>query len=137
MNYEDILKLIKKHEGYSDKVYLDSEGNPTGGYGHAFLLGSKIPSYVAEKLLYLDITEAYENYRSLGLDIDTTRKGVIINMLFNLGLTKFLTFKRLIQALHDKNYTQAAIEMLDSKWATQVKTRAVELSRIMSSGDQH
>lgn len=62
------------------------------------------------------------------------RQDVIINMVFNLGLTKFLRFKKMIKALEDKNYDKASEEMLDSKWAKQVKGRAIELAQIMSTG---
>jgi GH24 family phage-related lysozyme (muramidase) len=34
MNYEDVKTRIKKHEGFSAKVYLDSLGKGTIGYGH-------------------------------------------------------------------------------------------------------
>jgi lysozyme len=62
------------------------------------------------------------------------RQDVVLNMLFNLGLPKFLAFRKMIEALRLANYDQAATEMLDSKWAIQVGIRAKELAEIMRTG---
>jgi lysozyme len=37
-------------------------------------------------------------------------------------------------AIHKGDYGAAALEMLDSKWADQVKGRALRLSNIMKTG---
>ena len=37
-------------------------------------------------------------------------------------------------AIHDGDYNTAAVEMLDSRWATQVGTRAIKLSKAMEEG---
>ena len=135
MTYDEMATMIRRHEGYSTKVYLDTVGVPTGGYGHAFLPGSPIPPHIADQFLWLDIKQAMEDYDTLDLHLDETRRGVIINMLFNLGKNKFLGFKKLISALKCGDYDKAHDEMLDSKWAAQVKTRAVELANIMQTGE--
>ena len=38
-------------------------------------------------------------------------------------------------AIHRRDYNAAADEMLDSKWAEQVKGRATRLSNIMRTGE--
>jgi lysozyme len=55
-------------------------------------------------------------------------------MAYNLGLTKLLGFKKMIAAIKRKDYSAAAVEMLDSKWHIDVGDRAVELARIMEEG---
>ena len=135
MTYDEMATMIRRHEGYSTKVYLDTVGVPTGGYGHAFLPGSPIPPHIADQFLWLDIKQAMEDCDSFNLHLDDTRRGVIVNMLFNLGKPKFRQFRKLIAALKDGDYDKAALEMLDSKWASQVKTRAVELANIMKTGE--
>jgi len=52
----------------------------------------------------------------------------LLRMNFNLGLTGFLTFKKMIEALKEKDYTKAAIEALDSLWAKQVGDRAKDIA---------
>jgi lysozyme len=127
--------LIRKHEGFRDKVYFDTEGVPTIGYGHAFLVGSKLPIWIIEALFWMDHAEAVKGYESLGLDLSDARRAVVVNMIFNLGLTRFLGFKETIRALRAGNYIKAAAEMLDSKWARQVGPgRSEELAQMMRTG---
>lgn len=135
MTYDQVVEMIRRHEGYSEKVYLDTVGVPTVGYGHALIVGSHIPPEVGHSLLHQDIRIAWHDYDTLDLDIDSYRKGVVVNMLFNLGRPRLLKFKKFLAALREKDYDLASKEMLDSKWATQVKGRAVELAEMMEKGE--
>jgi len=136
MSYEENRKLcqdmIKRHEGYRDRIYKDTVGVLTGGYGHAFLLGSYLPDYIWEYIFEYDFKRVEEDFLKLDLDhLSVIRKMVICDMLFNLGLTKLLKFKNMLRALKEENYGKAADEMLDSRWADQVGHRALELSKMM------
>ena len=62
------------------------------------------------------------------------RKVVLVDMCYNLGINRFLGFKKMLAAVKEGNYDTAADEMLNSKWATQVKGRAVELAQLMREG---
>ncbi len=134
MQDHDIKEMIKKHEGYRPFVYYDSVGFPTGGYGHAFLDRSPISHDVAVLLFEEDFDRAKKDYNKLNLELDPVRRAVIIDMLFNLGLTKFMGFINMVQALKNGNFDKAADEMMDSKWATQVKNRAFRLTHMMKTG---
>jgi lysozyme len=136
MSFDEAADLIKKHEGFSHRIYLDTQGVPTGGWGHAFLEGSKLPLDVATKLFWYDFHRTIQEYMELELDLDHVRRSVVLNMIFNLGLTKFLKFKKMLAALREGNYIKASEEMLDSTWAKQVGKRAIELARMMESGEQ-
>ncbi len=57
-------------------------------------------------------------------------KDAIVNMCFNMGLTKLLKFTRMINALIAKDYNLAAKEALQSLWAKQVGQRAVDIANI-------
>ena len=135
MTTDKILDDIRRHEGFSDRVYLDTVGVPTGGYGHAFHVGTEIPVYVAEALLWLDYRVALNDYqrikKHLRLDLSTVREGVLINMIFNLGRPRFMKFKKFLKALQEKKYKKASEEMLNSRWASQVGDRATELAQKM------
>ena len=61
-------------------------------------------------------------------------KGALMNMCFNLGLPRLKGFKRMIAALEAKNYTVAAQEALNSKWATQVGDRAKDVALMLREG---
>ena len=52
---------------------------------------------------------------------------VIVNMCFNMGAPRLSKFKKFIAAVNDGNWSTAAVEMMDSRWATQVGARAERL----------
>lgn len=135
MDDTKLKDMIKSHEGYRPYVYYDSLGFPTGGYGHAFLDRSPISHDVALLLFEEDFSLAVEDYNKLDLQLDSVRRAVVIDMLFNLGLTRFRGFRKTIKALRRGDYDTAAKEMLDSKWAKQVKSRAFRLARMMKTGE--
>ncbi|MBF0453638.1 MAG: lysozyme [Magnetococcales bacterium] len=62
------------------------------------------------------------------------RKQALVDMCFNLGLSRFLRFKKLLAALANQDYDRAAEEMLDSRWAKQVGRRATALATMMQNG---
>ena len=51
-------------------------------------------------------------------------------MYFNLG-NRLFKFVNMLAALNEGNYEKVADEMLDSKWAKQVKGRSIELADMM------
>jgi len=137
----DLKNMIKKHEGFRDHVYKDTQGFLTGGYGHAFLENSPLSQQVSDMLFEEDFKRAENDCNTLcakyNLLLNSTRRAIITNMLFNMGISKFLKFKKFIAALQNNDYKTASIEMLDSLWAGQVKGRAKELSGIMSDGEKN
>lgn len=58
----------------------------------------------------------------------------LMNMCFNLGINRLKGFKKMIAALEAKDYTNASIEALDSKWATQVGQRAKDVALMIRQG---
>jgi len=56
-------------------------------------------------------------------------------MAFNLGFNGLMQFKRMWKHLGRHDYPGAAKEMLNSKWAFQVGNRAIELAKIMRTGE--
>ena len=134
MNYL-ALELIKEHEGLRLKMYEDSVGIPTIGYGHN--LNRPISEEAANQILKDDVQTAVLDAASFGWfhDLNDVRKAVIIDMMYNLGLTRFKKFQRMDKAIRDGDYELAAYEMLDSKWARQVGSRAEDLAAIFSRGE--
>jgi lysozyme len=117
--------------------YRDSEGFLTVGVGHN-LDAKGISKAVSALMLDEDILEVLaEIGRKLPWwsTLDPVRQRVIANMVFNLGMAKFLKFKNTIKLIHAGNYLVAADEMLNSKWAMQVGPRADRLSSMMRTGE--
>jgi len=127
-----LIERIKRHEGLRLNPYKDTVGKLTIGYGRN-LDDNGITQEEAEIMLIHDILIAANSasqfpwYRKL----DTDRQGVIIEMIFNMGLPRVLGFKKMIKALSEDDYKEAAIQMMDSLWAHQVGNRAKTLSNIM------
>ncbi|MDR2076895.1 MAG: glycoside hydrolase family protein [Desulfovibrio sp.] len=74
-------------------------------------------------------------YTKLAASGDETRAEVLIDMAFNMGVAGLLKFKNTLAAVERGDYDAAASGMLASKWASQVKGRAVELARQMRMGE--
>jgi lysozyme len=128
----NLERQLLRHEGLKLKPYRDTVGKLTIGIGRN-LDDNGISESEALTMLRNDIAEVKSSLERFKWyeRIDANRQDVIANMCFNMGLPTLLKFKRMIKALEDHNYNQAANEMLDSKWAQQVGNRAVELARIM------
>ncbi|MDX8383556.1 MAG: glycoside hydrolase family protein [Ghiorsea sp.] len=125
-----LIEQLKRHEGFRGQPYKCSAGKTTIGYGRN-LDANPMTEYEAEILLKHDVEQAenelYGHYPSYRL-LDETRRNVLINMVFNLGISRFLKFKKMHKALLHGDFREAAYEMRNSKWAIQVGARAVELS---------
>jgi len=126
------IEQIKIDEGFRGKPYLDTVGKTTIGYGRN-LDDNPLTEVEAEFLLDNDLKKVSQECCLLPYfsELSTTRRSVIINMVFNLGMTRFKKFKKMNKALAEKNYLLASIEMLDSKWSKQVGDRATRLAEQM------
>lgn len=67
-------------------------------------------------------------------DLDGVRRRALINMVFNLGITKLLTFKNTLRCIQTGAWESAAVCMLDSLWAMQVGKRANRLAKMVRTG---
>ena len=131
-----LLEQLKRHEGFRTQLYADTVGKLTIGYGHNIEdLG--VSGSVAELMLAEDVAIAYEAAMTMDYypRLNPARQDAITNMVFNMGLTKFLGFKNMNAALFIGDYDLAAREALDSKWAVQVGDRARELASQIATGE--
>ena len=131
------MSYTKKYEGLRLKPYKCPAGKLTIGYGHN-LDDVGITLEQAEQMLRLDLEYAnMECYAMIPAfaHLDDARKFVLIDMCFNMGIKRLLTFKKMLAAIEQGFYDRASYEMLDSKWAIQVGRRAAELAEIMKTGE--
>lgn len=131
------LEELKLDEGLRLKAYKDTEGIWTAGYGHAYVdPNTEITLEQAGEWLDEDWDVAYARARKIcdAFDgLDGPRKGVLVNMAFNLG-NRLGQFKNFLAAVNAGEYKIAAEEMMDSKWAKQVGNRAKRLAYRMAQG---
>ena len=131
----DLLKELKKHEGFRPRVYECTEGYETIGYGFA-IKDLVLDEDIAELILMRKIQKLLERIIIAFSWFESSPdevKFVVSNMCYQLGLRGFSKFKKTIYYLETEQYDEASIEMLDSLWAKQTPGRAKELSKYISS----
>lgn len=134
-----ITNQIKKDEGLVLHAYDDSLGLLTIGYGRLIdhRKGGGITKQEAEYLLSNDIQEKLlELQQRLPwiAKLSDVRKGVLLNMSFQLGVSGLLGFKNTLAKIESGDYEGASVNMLQSKWATQTPQRAQKMADQMRTG---
>ena len=66
-------------------------------------------------------------------DLSQTRRHVLVDMAFNLGIFGLLKFQNTLKAIQEERWADAAVEMLDSRWSQQVGQRAKTLAKMMET----
>ena len=131
----DLLKDIKKHEGFKPRVYKCTEGYDTIGYGFAIkdlVIEKDIADLILMKKLHTllqRVMVAFSWFESMPPEV----KDVVLSMCYQLGLSGFSKFKKTIYLLETEQFEEASVEMLDSLWAKQTPNRAKELSERIKS----
>lgn len=133
MDVEKLKDQLILHEGLELKSYQCSAGFITLGVGrNVEELG--ITEDEARYLLDNDIlrvTKELDSNLPWWRDLSEVRQRVLVDMVFNLGISRFLNFKNAINAMQEEDWEEAAAQMLDSKWADQVGKRADRLAKAM------
>ena len=157
-NRQDLIEKLIVAEGLRLQVYKDTLGIDTIGIGRNLedrgitkeeLADLDIPTI--EHVYEYGITEADAVYLATNdvqiveeelvrahpcVDrLDSVRQLILIDMAFNMGVPRLCKFKKMWAAVHDEDYPTAAKEMLDSRWAKQVKGRATKLANAMHNGE--
>ena len=155
---EDLVNKLITHEGLRLQVYKDTLGIDTIGIGRNL----KDRGITDEELEWMDIpsidtvyehgiTEADAMYLAQNdvqiveeelvrahpcvEELDAVRQLILIDMAFNMGVPRLSKFKKMWAAIHENKFDVAAKEMLDSRWATQVKSRSTKLAHAMHHGE--
>lgn len=135
-DYSNLKGMLVLHEGFKTKPYRCTAGKLTIGVGRniedlgitqdeaEFLLENDIDRCV------LELSKSYPWFKNL----TDERQDVLIDMAFNLGITRLRGFKNMISAVESGDYVRASAEMLNSSWARQVGNRAKTLAQIMERG---
>lgn len=97
-----------------------------------------LPIFIIDQLYDIAVNDCIVILTSPPYDVwfnklSDARQRVIVNMLYNLGPTKFAEFKGLHKALETHKYVNAAAHMLHSLWARQVGYRARLLAKMMQN----
>ena len=136
MDKAQLIEELKRDEGVELRPYKCSAGFLTLGVGRN-IEERGITMDESDYLLANDITICEEEAARVFKWYDTlsdVRQRVILNMVFNLGLTKLLNFKKFLAAMEAEDWEEAGKQMLDSRWAKQVGNRADRLEQMIVHG---
>ena len=125
-------------------IYVCPAGFKTIGYGHRILPGEDFTPGLSEAeacdLLRADIARvAIDGFDAVFDKADIqgltpARYAALLNMIFNLGATRFGKFKKTIAAIKSGNWALAAQEAQDSRWFKQVGARAQRICTALRAG---
>ena len=126
MQINQIILDLERDEGVRLKPYLDTVGKTTIGVGRN-LTDNGITAAEARVLLQNDlfrVANELDRVAPWWREMSQLRQNALVNMAFNLGLPRLLTFKKMMLALENGNFETAWAEAMGSKWAAQVGERA-------------
>ena len=153
-----LLKQLLKSEGLRLEVYQDTLGIDTIGVGRNLedrgitkeeLDALDIPNietvyqhgitesdamFLLENDVQIVEEELLKAHPCIA-ELDAVRQLVLVDMAFNMGVPRLCKFKKMWAGVHEGDFRTAAKEMLDSRWAIQVKSRSHKLAHAMHHGD--
>ena len=131
------VKNTKDYEGFRGKVYTDTTGNATVGYGHK-LTKAEIASGIykngitqkqAEALYNMDHSSHSKSFfrkEPWAKDMNSYQQKAMIDMAFNLGPNWMDKFPSVRKYMQDGNFTAAADVVRGSLYRKQVGQRALD-----------
>ena len=143
MNIEALREQLKVDEGVKYEIYKDHLGYPTFGIGHLITEddpehgepdGTEISEDRVNEVFESDVATFVSESKILFPNLDElpdVAQQVIVNMAFNMGRPRLSKFKNFIAGVNDRDWTRAAEEMMDSRWADQVGARATRLRNLI------
>jgi lysozyme len=143
MAWDDQERIeIEKDEGKQLTSYKDTQGNWTVGIGHflgpnPIYSGKTITEEQCQEYFEEDFEEAVKGAQQAcaGFSgLDGPRKGALVNMAFELGGPTLSTFHTFLGYVNDGLYQEAAIDLLNTRYAKQVPARAKRIAYRIQTG---
>ena len=138
---EQLTAQLRRDEGVKAAAYQDHLGFLTIGVGRLIdsrKLGAGLRPDEIDYLLKNDINDrvaALTKALPWFSVLDDARRGVLVNMAFQLGTAGLLEFSYTLGLVRDGKYAEAAMQMLKSRWAGQTPERAKRLAEQMKTGE--
>ena len=130
---DGLIDRLKVSEGFRESVYKDTLGIDTIGYGFAIkdlVLSEEISEMILKEKVEALIGRIEDKFDWF-VEMPPEVQSVIVECCYQLGLYGFSKFKKTLAHLKEKEFKQAADEMLDSRWAKQTPNRANMLAQIV------
>jgi lysozyme len=139
MNLDSLVLELEKEEGYVPHAYQDTEGFWTIGIG-TLVDPRKNAGLTKEEARYLCRNRASIAAAALIAALpwvhrlSERRQHALCQMVFQLGLSGFLKFEKMLEALKAEKWDLAAAEALSSRWAAQTPNRAKRIALALKEG---
>lgn len=133
---KELKERIIKHEGLRLKPYHCPAGKLTIGVGRNIEdngISESEAYYMLDNDIAQCILELFNNF-PWAKNISPRRQGVLIEMIFNMGIARFKQFKNMLAACEKGDWEKAAEQALDSAWHKQVGKRAETLAKVLKEG---
>ena len=137
--FNELIEMLKVHEGVETYAYKCSENKTTIGVGRnvdkngGLGLSDDEVDYLLQDDINRIILELDSEY-SWYSDLDDVRQNAMIDISFNLGQTRLRAFKKALAAMSEGDWDEAADQFMDSRWSEQVGIRAKNLTEMIRSG---
>ncbi len=129
----NLEKSIKQDEGIRLKIYKDTNGIMTIGYGHNLTNGITLEQ--ADEILKIDIQTAKEdiaNELTWILKIVPVEKyEAIVELTFWIGINGVKKFRNMLAALKNEHWEIAAKQLMDSQLGRNFTDRAQKLADVI------
>ena len=124
--------------------YYCSEQCPTIGYGQRIGdKGEPLPNitttekealkFLRQRISEIIVTLSSKQSKAWN-NCNAQRQAILISLAYQLGIAGAMAFKKMWAAIANKDFNEAVIQMMDSKWAKQTRNRAIRQSNTMRSG---
>jgi lysozyme len=126
-----------RDEGFELKPYRCTAGKLTIGCGRNLEDRGITPDeafFLFDTDYKLVLLHAQEIFGPSFDNWSENRQLAVLNMLFNLGYSRFIKFRRMVSAMKKCEWRAAAAEAMISKWAIQVGDRAKRLAKMIEEG---
>jgi lysozyme len=139
MQNESLIRDLIRDEGIRFKAYKCTAGVWTIGVGHTAGVVEGDTCDEAQAFAWLD-ADIKDVERDLDArfpwwrDLSEPRQRALANIAFNIGIHRLVGFRRAMGALERGDFLEASVEFLNSKWATQVKNRALRVAELIKKG---
>lgn len=137
------VRDTKSYEGFRDKVYTDTTGNATIGYGHKLTEDDIKTGRYSKGISQADAESLYNTDRqthdakfyernSWAKGLPQNQRAALEDMAYNMGSNFLEKWPKTRQALQAGDYDFAANEVKNSKYAKQVGQRALDNANLLS-----
>lgn len=143
MNLQLLRDELTQFEGCKYVVYLDTLGLKTAGIGH-LLVGAECDMPAGQVVSEEQVSKWYAKDVMAAIAIanksvnnftqlDDCRQRILTQLAFNMG-NKLLQFKKTLALIEASRFEEASLELMMSKWYTQVGHRGPITCKALKSG---